>query len=179
MTCASDYSRSFARSPDRSVGPAIVCSMRTRGMLTGVTRSKHSKHIGAAVFAAAAVVCSTKSSARPQLELITLPKGFSISVFADNIPDARSMALAPDGTVFVGNRDKDKVYAIAGGQPVVLARGFNTPNGAIRDGSLYVAEVNRVLRYDRVLEWLQQPSSGRQPLKPALVSDKFPSDSHH
>jgi glucose/arabinose dehydrogenase len=137
-------------------------------------------HLAAAALALPGIVCSAASSAPPPLEQIRMPAGFAIAVYADHIPDARSLALAPDGTVFVGNRDKDKVYAIANKQVVVLARGLNTPNGvAFRDGSLYVAEVNRVLRYDGVLEWLTQPASSRQPLKSVVVSDKFPSDSHH
>ncbi len=118
------------------------------------------------------------TSASLSLDRIKLPSGFSIAVYADNIPDARSMALAPDGTLFVGNREKDKVYAVVNHRPVTIASGLHMPNGiAFRDGSLYVAEVNRVWRYDNVLEWLKQ--SSRTPLKPVLVSDKFPSDTHH
>ena len=121
------------------------------------------------------VVCSA-----PQIRLdrIKLPPGFAISVYADRIPEARSMTLAPDGTIFVGNREKDKVYAVVDRRVVTVASGLRMPNGvAFRDGSLYVAETNRVLRYDGVLEWLKQAS--RAPLKPVVVSDKFPSDSHH
>ena len=39
-----------------------------------------------------------------QLDALTLPAGFSIALFADNVPGARSMSLGPDGTVFVGTR---------------------------------------------------------------------------
>src|SRR4051812_12673888 len=45
------------------------------------------------------------------LDKIKLPAGFKIDVFAE-VPDARSLAISPSGTVFVGNRDKDKVYAV-------------------------------------------------------------------
>src|SRR5207248_10989405 len=121
-----------------------------------------------------------RAAARLPLDRIKLPAGFTIAVYADNIPDARSMALAPDGTVVVGNREKDKVYAVANKQVVTIASGLRTPNGvAFRDGSLYVAEVNRVLRFDKAIEWLAQPAAGRSALKPSVVSDKFPSDSHH
>ena len=114
------------------------------------------------------------------LEKIKLPPGFAISVYADNLPNARSMTLAPDGTVFVGTMDKGSVYAIVNRQAVTVASGLNVPNGvAFRDGSLYVAENSRVLRYDKVLDWLKQPAARRPPLTPAVVNDKFPPDRHH
>jgi glucose/arabinose dehydrogenase len=128
---------------------------------------------------AAVMLQSVVCGAPPvRLDRIKLPPGFAISVYADHIPDARSMALAPDGTLFVGNREKDSVYAVVDKRVTTVASGLRMPNGvAFRDGSLYVAETNRVLRYDGVLEWLKQAS--RTPLKPAVVSDAFPSDSHH
>src|SRR5947207_11212504 len=137
------------------------------------------KRIAAAPLAAIIVLQSIVCGA-PQVRLdrIKLPPGFAISVYADHIPDARSMALAPDGTLFVGNREKDSVYAVVDKRVTTVASGLRMPNGvAFRDGSLYVAETNRVLRYDGVLEWLKQPAS-RTALKAAVVSDRFPSDSH-
>jgi hypothetical protein len=45
------------------------------------------------------------------LQSIRLPSGFEISLFADNVPNARSLALGKDNTVFVGTRT-DKVHAV-------------------------------------------------------------------
>jgi len=45
------------------------------------------------------------------LDRIKLPPGFTISLYADDVPGARSMALSPDGTLFVGTRGS-KVYAL-------------------------------------------------------------------
>ena len=48
------------------------------------------------------------------------------------------------------------------------------PNGvAFRKGSLYVAEVNRILRYDGIENRLGNPP------EPVVVNDKLPSDKHH
>src|SRR5204863_7485412 len=125
----------------------------------------------AALAALASMTNVLCSAARLPLEQIKLPKGFAISIYAENVPDARSMALAPDGTVFVGNKDRDKVYAIVNRQPAVIASGLRVPNGvAFRDGALYVAEVNRVLRFDHVIDWLKQPAGGRSAIKPVVVS---------
>jgi hypothetical protein len=43
---------------------------------------------------------------------IKLPPGFSISVFARDLPDARSMTWGDRGTLFVGTRGAGKVYAV-------------------------------------------------------------------
>ena len=45
------------------------------------------------------------------LSLIKLPNSFSVSIFT-NVPNARQMALTPDGILFVGSRSAGKVYAI-------------------------------------------------------------------
>ena len=99
-----------------------------------------------------------------ELDKITLPAGFHISVYAE-VPNARSMALSPNGTLFVGNRDGDKVFAVRdenkdghADSVYTIASGLNTPNGvAFRDGSLYVAEINRILRFDNIEHNLINP----------------------
>lgn len=114
------------------------------------------------------------------LNKIKLPEGFKIEVYAE-VENARSMVLSPNGTIFVGNREGDKVYAIVdkngdykADAVKVIASGLNMPCGvAFRDGSLYVAEVNRILRYDNIEQNLDTPP------KAVVVSDKFPSDKHH
>lgn len=98
-----------------------------------------------------------------------LPPGFKLSVYA-NVPSARSMALAPDGTLYVGTRN-DKVFRVApgGGKVEVLAEGLNGPNGvAFHQGKLYVGEVHRVLRFD------QPASSGN-----FQVLGELPKETHH
>jgi glucose/arabinose dehydrogenase len=110
---------------------------------------------------------------------ITLPPGFHIAVYADNVPNARQMALGPPGVVFVGSLAEGKVYAVADGDGSrrrvhVLASGLNMPSGvAFRDGALYVAAVNRILRLPDVARDLAHPP------KPEVVSDAYPSDRHH
>ena len=99
------------------------------------------------------------------LNTIKLPPGFSISIYARDVPDARSMTLSPNGTLFVGTRKAGKVYAIrardqARGADTVttIALGLHMPNGVVfHDGALYVAEVNRILRYDNIEARLTAP----------------------
>lgn len=82
---------------------------------------------------------------------IRLPPGFRIELYAE-VPDARSLAIGDEGTVFVGNRTGDSVYALVPDRDEVrvirLLRGLKRPNGvAFHDGYLYVAETHRVTRY--------------------------------
>ena len=113
------------------------------------------------------------------LERIKLPPGFAVSVFAENLPNARSMAQGAGDVLFVGTRTAGKVYAIRhrdgrATQVITLASGLNMPNGvALKDGALYVAEVNRILRFDDVEARLDKPQT------PSVVTDRFPTDTHH
>lgn len=114
------------------------------------------------------------------LDKIKLPAGFHISVFAQ-VPDARSMCWGEKGTLFVGNRDRDKVYAVVDNnndgradKVYVIASKLNMPCGvAFRNGSLYVAEVSRITRYDNIESNLANPP------KAVVVYDKLPTEKHH
>ena len=115
------------------------------------------------------------------LEKIVLPEGFSIDVFATNVENARSMALSPKGTLFVGTRGQGDVYAIVdknqdykADKVYTIATGLKMPNGvAFRDGDLYVAEVNRILKYENIEKRLDNPPA------PIVLNDTYPSETHH
>jgi glucose/arabinose dehydrogenase len=115
------------------------------------------------------------------LEKLKLPAGFKISIYAENVENARSMCLTPGGTVFVGTRSAGKVFALrdnngdgVADQQFLIAKGLNMPNGvAFRNGSLYVAEVSRILRFDDIESKLANPPA------PTVVYDKYPTDEHH
>ncbi len=121
------------------------------------------------------------TSRDPRLSQISLPAGFSIDIYAEGVENARSMALGSDGTLFVGSRSEGKVYAVKdvdgdykADQVFTIDSGLYMPNGvAFRDGSLYVAEVNRILRYDFIEPRIDNPP------EPVVVSSGFPSDRHH
>ena len=46
------------------------------------------------------------------LDQIKLPPGFSISVYATDVPNARGMVLGTRGTLFVGSKGDGRVYAV-------------------------------------------------------------------
>ena len=117
----------------------------------------------------------------PRLTRIELPEGFHIRIYAEGVTGARSMSLSPDGTLFVGTRPSGRVYALrdedgdhSAERVIVLARGLNNPNGvAVKNGDLYVAEINRILRYRNIEAQLDNPP------QPEIVNDAFPTDRSH
>lgn len=110
---------------------------------------------------------------------IRLPEGFSISVYTDEVPNARSLALGTNGTVFVSTRRDGRIYAVverSDGRVQVhtLIEGLRTPNGlAYYDGDLYIAETRRLLRLKDVENHLEDP----QALE--VLDDTFPTERHH
>ena len=72
------------------------------------------KLLGAFACGLATLLLGASSDPLP-LEKIKLPPGFRIGLYA-RVPHARSMALAPGGTLFVGTREEE-VYAVRRGTP--------------------------------------------------------------
>jgi glucose/arabinose dehydrogenase len=114
------------------------------------------------------------------LNTIKLPAGFRIDVFAE-VPDARSMALSPSGVLYVGNKDKDKVYAVKdtngdykADKKWVVASGLNMPNGvAFHEGDLYIAEVSRISKLSGIESRLDNPPSL------TVIKNDYPKETHH
>jgi glucose/arabinose dehydrogenase len=123
---------------------------------------------------------SQSACAVDPLPRLNLPPGFQIDYFAENIDDARSMALGERGTLFVGSRKAGKVHALvdedADGRAdrrYLIAQGLRMPNGVdFRDGALYLAENHRILRFDRIEEQLDKPP------KPVVIAN-LPDSPHH
>ncbi|WP_028464320.1 PQQ-dependent sugar dehydrogenase [Nisaea denitrificans] len=101
------------------------------------------------------------------LERIKLPDGFKIELYAV-VPDARHMAVGPQGIVtFVGTR-KDKVWSVTDRNKDRVADEvkdfapsltFSIPNGPCfsKDGFLYIAEQNRVLLFPAAEFFYESP----------------------
>jgi glucose/arabinose dehydrogenase len=106
------------------------------------------------------------------------PKGFNIELYASGMPNARSMAYSPKGTVFVGSRLQDKVYAITNKdgkrQVHVLVSGLYRPNGvAYKDGTLYIAELSQISKIENVDDKIDASP------KPVVIYSDLPKDEAH
>lgn len=112
---------------------------------------------------------------------IKLPEGFSISVFAKDVANVRSMTLSPAGTLYAGSRDEGKLYAMkdenhdgVADKVMVIAQALNKPTGiTFHNGDLYVSEISRILVYRDMDNKLNSPP------KPDVLPYEFPSEEHH
>lgn len=135
---------------------------------------------GAAAAKLAPVSAPPIAAAADKLPLVKLklPPGFNIEVYAAGMANARSMREGDKGTVFVGSRLVDKVYAVINKdgkrQVKVLASGLYRPNGlAFKDGTLYIAELSKISKIEKVEDNLDNPP------KPTMIYDNLPKDEAH
>ena len=156
---------------------------------------KHAMLMLSALLMALGSSCKDQAAEEPVTELVQyeeapstlpidrlkLPPGFKIEVYADSVDGARSMAMGDNGTLFVSTRNLKTVYAIQdldqdykADHITVLDSTLEVPNGvAFRNGSLYVAQVSRLLRYDSIETRLNNPPA------PVVVYDDYPTELHH
>lgn len=157
----------------------IFCILSILASVTGCTSSSKESVAGTGEGDGSSPAL-TEASANLPLNTIKLPPGFTISVYAE-VDNARSMALSPSGTLYVGNRNGDKVYAVRdtdgdhkADKRWVIASGLNMPNGvAFKNGDLYVAEVSRILKFKDIEGHLSNPGA------PEVVYDQYPIETHH
>jgi glucose/arabinose dehydrogenase len=126
--------------------------------------------------------CSAPENDRHQsLDKLQLPEGFSVEIYAEGVTNARQLALGKNGIVYAGSRSKGNVYAIVdkngdykADDIYTIAKDLRMPSGiTYRDGSLYVAAVSKILRFDDIDQHLENPP------EPVIITDNFPDDGHH
>lgn len=121
------------------------------------------------------------------LSHLKLAPGFKIDIVADGLKSPRSIALSPNGVVYLGTRtagrrnivgdvyafELDENYALKG-KVRTVASGLNVPNGvAWHNGDLYIAEIGRVIKLRNIDEHLDDPP------EPVVINEDFPEDYHH
>ena len=93
---------------------------------------------------------------RFDLAHLKAPAGFHISVFAEDVDSARMMVFTPGGVLLVSESGEGKVVALPdpkhtgrAARTVTVLEGLNEPHGlAFYEGKLYVAENDKLRRYD-------------------------------
>ena len=139
--------------------------------------------LAACLAAALAALVPRNADAAVQIDKLRAPPGFTVELVTDAVPSAREMALGRfadgKGMLYVGSNDAGKVYAVEldGDKALrvrTVASGLQLPSGvAWHDGSLYVAAVSRILRYDAIDDHLDRPPEAK------VVTDKLPTETHH
>ncbi|WP_253261927.1 PQQ-dependent sugar dehydrogenase [Ramlibacter montanisoli] len=111
------------------------------------------------------------------LQNLRLPPGFRIQLWASGMPGIRAMTRTESGKIYAGTRGIGRVYEItdSGGQRTsrVVVDKLTQPAVTYHNGSLYVAAIDKVLRYDRID---QNPN-----VQPVDLTARFnlPTEQHH
>jgi glucose/arabinose dehydrogenase len=126
--------------------------------MSGDTPGKHFQVLPSDLpkpFATPAVDNSSQTIPRPAGAMPQVPKGFTVSIFADHLSNPRWMAVAPNGDVFLAQPDANIVSILrdakgAGHATVTtFATGLTAPHGlAFHDGALYVGDKFAVWKLD-------------------------------
>ena len=112
------------------------------------------------------------------LPLMKLPRGFRAEVYVSGIANARTIRLTERGTLFVSNRQLDKVWAVVDRngkrEAKVIASGLDRPNGlAFHNGTLYIAEGTRITKLENIEDNLDKPP------QPVVVYSDLPNTQSH
>jgi len=134
-----------------------------------------------AVLSARAYADDDAGSLHEKLAMLKLPEGFRVQILAEGVENARQLALGDQGTIFTGSRTAGKIHAIVDAdmdgvadQVWQIADGLQMPSGLeFRDGSLYVGDLDRILRYDDIENRLKNPPD------PIVITDSLPDKTHH
>ena len=153
--------------------PAPLPSPTTSSVLQDRPKSEEAQRL-------APVAPPPIATAADQIPIAKLkaPNGFKLEVYASGMVNARSLARGDKGTIFVSTRLLDKIYAITekNGKREVkpLFSGLFRPNGvAFRNGTLYIAELNKISKVEKIEDNLDNPP------KPVVIYDDLPSDEPH
>jgi len=158
--------------------PVLSAILLASGALAedNLTKLGQFKTTGVTEFTTIAQDGPAANSIRNILRTIELPPGFTIDLYA-LVPDARHMAMAPQGTaLFVGTK-KEKVWVVMdrdgdniGDEVKDFAPSltFDIPNGVAfsDDGFLFIAERNRVMMYPAAEFFHESPDVVAMPIVP-------------
>ncbi|WP_299491471.1 PQQ-dependent sugar dehydrogenase [uncultured Shewanella sp.] len=110
--------------------------------------------------------------------MIKVADGFSISLYASNLGDAKQLAVGDKGTLFVGTGKSGLIHALVDtngsgrvNKRYVVAHGLTMPEAiAFYQGDLFVASERNILRYRNIENNL------RRRMRPEVVYQKLPGD---
>ena len=105
-----------------------------------------------------AAPAATEVIAPPQA--VTLPPGFTISVYAEDLGNPRFMAYSPEGVLHVADQSGGRVLALpdtnsdgVAEEPQIVVSGLRRPHGiTFYEGALYVGETDKIVKFERAGE---------------------------
>jgi glucose/arabinose dehydrogenase len=98
---------------------------------------------------------TTVAGTLPPIELVRLPDGFQMNLYAYDLNQPRFMAWSPEGVLYVTEPTDGEVVALPDGnldgvadEAIIWVSGLDRVHGlAFHAGYLYLAETGRVIRY--------------------------------
>ena len=123
-------------------------------------------------------------NANSNLNKLTLPQGFKISIYADNLDSPRQITET-EGFIVVGSKNGNKILALNDkdkdgfvDEKIIIASGLQNPTGVTyHKGDLYFAEIENVWMIKDIDDWLLSPKNDI-PLVESYISD-LPSETWH
>ncbi|EDQ01976.1 PQQ-dependent sugar dehydrogenase [Shewanella benthica] len=136
---------------------------------------KKNKRRWSILLACAAVLFSQKLLAAQPM-MITVTKGFGLTLYASELGDAKQMVLGDKGTLFVGSHKKGTIVALVDSnadgrvdKQYTVAKGLDNPEAiAFHHGDLYVAVNEKIVRFVDIENRLRRPGRGKE------VYDRLP-----
>lgn len=126
------------------------------------------------------------SSNQDLINSLSLPTGFEISIYAENLDAPRQMAEGENGTIFVAERGGQILALIDSDQngqvdlKIIIAEALNSSTGiSLFHGDLYLSEISRIWKIENIEKWVGNYTTGSNLPKKILVVDNLPDDQWH
>tara|TARA_B100000927_G_scaffold150628_1_gene121361 strand:- start:33 stop:1172 length:1140 start_codon:yes stop_codon:yes gene_type:complete len=118
-------------------------------------------------------------------DLLSLPEGFEIKVFANGLDSPRQITETEKGYILVGSKKGSEIVALldqdkdgVSEKKVVVSDGLQNPTGiTFFKGDLYFAEIDKVWIIEDIDEWLELDSNSMP--KKSIYIENLPSETWH
>ena len=128
-------------------------------------------------------------SSNEDIRKLVLPKGFEISIYADELAMPRQISESENGYIFIGSKtqkdDNGKIIALIDNnndgyaeEKIIVAEGLDFPTGvSIYKKDLYFSEINKIWKIKDIDSWIDSELSDLS--ESELVTDNLPSNTWH
>ena len=118
-------------------------------------------------------------------DLLSLPEGFEIKVFANGLESPRQITETEKGYILVGSKKGSEIVALldqdkdgVSEKKVIVSDGLQNPTGiTFFKGDLYFAEIDKVWIIEDIDEWLELDSNSMP--KKSIYIENLPSETWH
>jgi glucose/arabinose dehydrogenase len=123
--------------------------------------------------------------ASPMLDKLSIPEGFEITIFADELNTPRQISETENGYIIAGSKKGDKIFAFNdedsdgyAEKRVLIADGLQNPTGvSVYNGDLYFAEIDTIWIVKNIDDWLNKSSKSLP--KKMIYMNNLPSETWH